>query len=442
MAPAQPTVAFGEASYHHLFELAAGGMGRVELVVRSEGTFKRLYAVKRLHEGARDDEDVRQAFLDEARIAGLVRHPNVVSVLDVGEDARGPYLVMEYVEGVSVVTMLRRAQRAQRSLPLQVCLRTIIQAAEGLHAAHRLRAEDGTLLGLVHRDVSPPNILVGFDGVVRVTDFGVAKALGRMSQTQGDVLKGKLGYMSPEQLRFAPIDHRSDLFALGVVLFEMLSGRRLYANKKEMEGTRRLLEAPPPDLADVRDDAPPALVQLMFSMLAKDPAHRPSSAIEVRRRLEEILAECVAVEGPLELSEHLRETLADVERSNAERIAQALEAVDDKARAPTVDSKPPRWPAALAGAALVALVGWATAIAFATDPAAEDGEAIVRVREAEDDRAEVEAEEAPTTVDAPDAGPAAREPPREAPEPRRAKKRRRGTKRREKRDGVPMWEWD
>ncbi len=341
-------------------------MGRVELVVRSEGTFKRLYAVKRLLDGLRSDEGVRQAFLDEARIAGLVRHPNVVSVLDVGEDERGPYLVMDYVEGVSVADLMRAANAARRAVPMQVCLRIVAQAAEGLHAAHGLTGEDGSRLELVHRDVSPPNVLVGYDGMVRVTDFGVAKALGRLSHTHGAVLKGKLGYMSPEQLRFEPIDHRSDLFSLGVLLFEMLSGRRLYRNKEATEGTRRLLTEPPPDIGEHRDDAPPALVQLLFSMLAKKPEHRPSSAQEVRRRLDELVSQLVAEEGPVEVAEYLAATMAPKRAEQSERIAAAMTEVGAPRRRSNVTlaepARPPRrWPYAVAVA--VAVVGVAAVVA-------------------------------------------------------------------------------
>lgn len=413
-------------------------MGRVDLVVRTEGTFRRLYALKRLHENLRSDPEVRQSFLDEARIAGLLRHPNVVSVLDVGEDEDGPFLVMDYVEGVSVAAMLRRAQKEKREIPLQICLRTIMQAAEGLHAAHLLAAEDGTPLRLVHRDVSPPNILIGFDGIVRVTDFGVAKALGRLSHTHGGVLKGKLGYMSPEQLRFEPIDHRSDLFALGIVLFEMLSGRRLYWNKEGTEGTRRLLTEPPPDLADVRDDAPPALVQLVFSLLAKKPELRPGSALEVKDRLEDVLAECVAEEGRLEIASYLGETMDDVRQRRADEVTDALTGLG-RTPAKKLEAAPPprRWPYAVA-ATIALTVGVALYVGAQSSAKAPSVAAAVPPPPEPKPEPEAEAEAEPEVAPAVEAEPAPK------PKPVERKKRRRKTKKRaaKKRDGVPMWEWE
>ncbi len=297
-------------------------MGKVELAIREEGRFRRLYAVKRLRSAYREDAESREMFLEEARIAGLLRHPNAVSVLDVGEDERGPFLVMDYVEGTSVGQMIARA--ATQRVPLQIALRIAIDAAQGLHAAHDLRDARGRPLCLVHRDVSPQNLLVGFDGVTRVTDFGIAKALGRTTRTATGVLKGKYGYLSPEQLRFDEPDRRSDVFSLGVVLFELLSGQRLYKNVSGMDGVRRILNEPPPDIGEYRDDVSPELVSLLFSMLAKDPAHRPGTALGVARSLEPVVAVLVESEGRAEVSQYLDVVFADERRANEERVAQAL----------------------------------------------------------------------------------------------------------------------
>ena len=215
-------------TYHTLLRLAAGGMGQVEVCAKFAGSFQRVYALKRLQTQFMGDEKARTMFLDEARLAGLIRHPNVVSVIDVGVDSRGPFLVMEFIEGLSCSGVIRRANTEGQLLPLQFCLRIAHQVALGLHAAHELRDPEGKPLELVHRDVSPQNILIGFDGVARLTDFGIAKALGRSTETTTHLLKGKMGYMSPEQLRFEEPDRRSDLFAFGVVFYEMLCARRLY----------------------------------------------------------------------------------------------------------------------------------------------------------------------------------------------------------------------
>jgi serine/threonine-protein kinase len=249
-------------------------------------------------------------FMDEARLAGLVRHPNVVGVSDVGEDDDGPYLIMDYVEGVSLSRAIREMARARRAVPMQVAVRICREVALGLHAAHEVRSEDGTVLHLVHRDVSPQNILIGFDGTVRVTDFGIAKALGNTNQTNTGVLKGNMGYLSPEQLRFEEPDRRSDFFSLGVTLYELLSGARLYSNKDGFDGTRRILAEPPPDIGEIRTDVPAELVELLFEMLSKQREARPSSGLDIATRLEGILAALIAEEGSLTVADHMEQHFA------------------------------------------------------------------------------------------------------------------------------------
>lgn len=347
-----PTTISTEASYRTLLTLAVGGMGQVDLAVRREGNFERLFAIKRLRPELSSDADVRSMFLDETRIAGLIRHPNVVSIVDVGEDETGPLAVMEFVDGISVAELL--AEKEVHPLPLDLALRIALQVAEGLHAAHELRASDGSPLELVHRDVSPQNILLGFDGIARVTDFGVAKALGRISQTSTGVLKGKLGYISPEQLRFEEPDRRADLFALGVVLFELLTGQRLYRSQESMDGPRRILTEPPPDLADYRDDAEPELVALLFELLAKQREARPESAKQVARRIESILATLLHSSTQVDTSEFLEEHFADRRSELEDRIHLARSRpISRRPRPRSLASR--AWPwAALVGVAMVA----------------------------------------------------------------------------------------
>ena len=191
----------GSTPYRRLFDLAEGGMGRVELSVRRGPSFQRLYAVKRLHQAITSNSDARMMFLEEGRLAGLIHHPNVVGVLDVGEDAQGPFLVMEYVDGITARDVIVHAKRHGIPTPVQIAVRIIAQAARGLATAHDLTSHDGSALELVHRDISPHNILVGFDGIARVADFGIARASGREHRTSTGVLKGKLGYMAPEVLQ-------------------------------------------------------------------------------------------------------------------------------------------------------------------------------------------------------------------------------------------------
>ncbi len=192
------------------------------------GGFQRLVAIKVMHQHIAEDPEFVAMFLDEARLAAGIRHPNVVATLDIEQGADGLLLVMEYVEGASAHVLVKALRQAGKRLPLPVTLRVCMDALNGLHAAHELKSTGGRPLGLVHRDVSPQNILVGVDGVSRITDFGVARAGARISSTRGSQIKGKVPYMSPEQLRAEEIDRRSDVWAAGVVLWELLTSARLF----------------------------------------------------------------------------------------------------------------------------------------------------------------------------------------------------------------------
>ncbi len=197
---------------------------------RGAGGFQRLVAIKRMHAHVGSDPELAAAFQDEAHIASLIRHPNVVNVHDVYEVDGEHLLVMDYIDGVAASTLLGAARRSGTTLPRGVALRIAVEALHGLHAAHELRALDGSSLEVVHRiDVSPQNILVALDGTVRITDFGIARAAQRASHTQTGAVKGKARYMAPEQARGESVDRRADIFALGIVLWEMLeAARRLY----------------------------------------------------------------------------------------------------------------------------------------------------------------------------------------------------------------------
>ena len=270
--------------YATLAQLAKGGMGTVAIVRDRERSDGPLFALKRLRPELRDEEAVRTMFLDESRVASLIQHPNVARVVEVGDDDEGPYIVMEYVDGVSLAALIEHHRSTATDVPLDLCVELGRQIATGLAAAHEATTPEGEQLGLVHRDVSPQNIIVGYDGVVRVADFGIAKARGRLSRTSTGLLKGKVGYMAPEQLRFEPTDARSDLFALGVVVYELATGERLYGGELEGGAARRVFDEPAPDLGDMRPSAPPALVELLLDLLAKDPHHRPSDARTVAER--------------------------------------------------------------------------------------------------------------------------------------------------------------
>lgn len=282
-------------------------MGEVWVGWRVAGPVQRPYAVKRLRPHLRDDLNYRRMFLEEARLASMLRHAHVVPVLDAGEDDDGPYLVMDYVEATHFTAIVSYVRERGEVVPLQLVVRAMAQVARALHAAHELTTPDGTPAGLLHRDISPSNILIGFDGEARLTDFGIAKLIHSEAESTAGVLKGKLAYMAPELLRFESACVRSDLFAFGVVLFEVLAGRRLYREVDERETAKRILHEPPPDIYDERNDVPPRLVDLILRLLAKDAAARPSSAAEVGDVLETVLAELRVHEGVFDARAWIRE---------------------------------------------------------------------------------------------------------------------------------------
>lgn len=354
------------SKYYWIREIARGGMGQVDLIVRSEGSFRKLLAVKRLHPKFLNDKDCRTMFLDEARIAGMLKHANIVRVFDVGEDEQGPFLMMEYIDGMSLQSVLRSMVDDRAVLPIAVAVQIAMQAAEGLHAAHELRSPDGAELKLVHRDISPQNVMVGYDGIARVMDFGIAHAIGRTTKTSTGILKGKVAYMSPEQLRFHPVDRRSDLFALGVLLYEMLTSKRLYSNK-DGDGPRRILEESPPDVGFEREGISPALVELVFELLAKDPDERPNTALEVAQRLRETLNDLMLDDTEaIELGAYVRHRFEAETTGHQRAIKDALKLLDEDKLPPwplpepTIDVVAParsKWPIVAGAVAVCAALG-------------------------------------------------------------------------------------
>ncbi len=229
--------------YEILTQLASGGMASVYLA-RAQGVagFERLVAIKVLHPHLAYEQEFISMFLDEARLAARIRHTNVVPTLDVSDSpGDGYFLVMEYIEGNHLGALLGRAAKRGERLPRPFVCRVLVDTLQGLAAAHRLTDEQGTPLKLVHRDVSPHNILIGTDGIARLTDFGVAKAEVRMASTRAGQFKGKLSYMAPEQASSNETDQRSDLFSVGIILWESLTGRRLFKGESNAATLNKLL---------------------------------------------------------------------------------------------------------------------------------------------------------------------------------------------------------
>jgi eukaryotic-like serine/threonine-protein kinase len=267
-----------------LDRIAVGGMAEVFVAVRRGDPSGHLYAVKRILPTLAADEDFITMFLDEARLVVQLDHPAIVPLHELGIHDGGYYIAMDYLPGRDLRALLVRLRSRQESLPVPLVAYVGARVADALDHAHRQRGADGAELRVVHRDVSPANVLLGFDGSVRVIDFGIAQAALR-TRRQDTVLRGKFGYMTPEMVRGQPVDRRSDVFALGVVLHEMLTGARLFAGRSELSVLERVrrAEVPPPSRA--RPDLPPDLEEVVLRALAREPADRYAWASELRDAL-------------------------------------------------------------------------------------------------------------------------------------------------------------
>jgi serine/threonine protein kinase len=265
--------------YELLARLATGGMGEIFLA-RLEGAegFEKLYVVKKILAHLADDARFRQMLIAEARIASKMSHPNICQVFELGETEGQLYIVMEYLEGVSLLPLLRRFSRAQQALDLGLVAGVIQQVTDAMNYAHELKDRDGENLGIIHRDVTPSNIFLSETGVAKVLDFGIAKARGASTQTQEGTVKGKYAYMAPEQLKGTNIDRRVDIFALGVVLYEMLALRRLFQRKTDYLTFRAVMEQPIPDIRRYRPDLPDGVADALARALDRDPANRFDTA--------------------------------------------------------------------------------------------------------------------------------------------------------------------
>jgi serine/threonine-protein kinase len=266
--------------YELLGELASGGMATVYLArMRRPLGFSRLVAIKCMHPQFAKDPVFASMFLDEARLTARLRHPNIVSTVDIVHEDGHLLLVMEYVEGVTLGGLLRATKSAGERIPAPIACAIVHDLLLGLHAAHEAKDDDGAPLAIVHRDVSPQNIIVGVDGLARVLDFGVAKARQNTHRTNENEIKGKIPYMPPEQLFGEPFDHKADIYAAGVALWEALVGERLFEGPNETALVRLISEQPVPTPASRVPELPAALDAIVMKALAREPGARFESAL-------------------------------------------------------------------------------------------------------------------------------------------------------------------
>jgi len=359
-------------------EIASGGMGAVHIGrSRGHGGFARTVAIKRLHSAQAQDPEFAAQFLKEARLASRIHHPNVVPTLDVVAGNGELLLVMEYVHGCSLAQAIRGAKTRRWPVPPAVATSILAQALRGLHAAHEARSETGERLDLVHRDVSPQNILVDSEGIARLVDFGVAKAAGYGATTREGHLKGKLAYMAPEQVSLGVVDRRTDVYAAAIVLWELLAGERLFASDTEATTFVRVSRGGAPPIAS-RSSVAPELAAVVDRALSVAPDDRFPTAIDMALALEQCgpatAAEVAAWLASVCTEQLARssELIAAIEREEAsERSAPSAAApapAPSTARAeePTVTSfdRPPRkrTRSLLAGAGALALLVGAVAL--------------------------------------------------------------------------------
>lgn len=315
--------------YELVYAVAQGGMATVWLArLKGKHGFERQVALKTILPSFAEDTRFRRMLLDEARIASRIEHVNVAQTLDLGEHDGHLYLVMEWVEGDSLSKLSRAVERAGRSLPLPILLRVVVEACAGLHAAHELCDEQGERLGVVHRDVSPQNILVSVKGQTKLIDFGIAKAQAAPSEeTRAGILKGKLYYMPPEQALRRPVDRRTDVWAIGAVLYRLLSGRTPYESASPVTSLKLLTtRSPPPPLPDSID---PELSALVLRALSPEPAERPSTALELQAALEQLAPALGGLATSQELAGFVTRHLGQPLQERRDKIGSALRANDE-----------------------------------------------------------------------------------------------------------------
>jgi serine/threonine protein kinase len=429
--------------YRVVKKIGMGGMAELYLALADGASgFEKLVVLKLLHSHMSGDRKLAQMLLKEARVAATLDHPNIASVIDVGTEEGEHYLVMEYVHGRDVRAIQERWPRGE-PLPLACALEIVRCACQGLHYAHTKSDLDGKPLGIVHRDVSPSNVLVSYGGAVALVDFGIAKVGGKASTTQTGVLKGKFGYMSPEQSMSATVDCRSDVFALGILLYELTTGRRAFVGPNPFAIMNKAIAGDyvPPER--IRADYPARLASIVARAMQPDPAARYQSAAEMQADLD-----AFAVDSRLRLGEQvLRELMDGLFGSPPFPVVTDLP--DSMATAKVIGVAPTitpsrrwsRWVSGIAVVGVAALAGWwvgasRDASTAVVDPSRADADASPPDESVVLEAARVIDEPAPDAAPAASVTPAVASPSDDSVEkqPARARRRAANKPRRARRD--------
>ncbi len=318
--------------YELLCPLADGGMASVWVArLRGKHGFEKLLAIKTILPQFASDERFQEMFLDEARIASRIEHTNVAQIVDLGEQHDITYLVMEWVDGESLSRLYRSLKKKNVALPHHILLRVVADICGGLHAAHELKDDSGELLGVVHRDVSPQNILVSSRGVSKLIDFGIAKARDRLGgETNAGLMKGKIHYMAPEQALGAAVDRRADVFAVGAILYHLLSGKPPFDGANQLAILHRLNSKQPP--MPLPGTVHPLVAALVKRALSHSPDQRFSTAAEVQAAIESAMVEAKLTCTQAQVAAFVMEHGANRTASRKEAIDLALSAAAERAR--------------------------------------------------------------------------------------------------------------
>ncbi len=306
------SILFGKYAVHS--KLACGGMADIYLATaRGPQGFTKTVVLKRLFPHLAENPDILSMFFQEARIVAQLHHPNIIQVFEVGQHEDNYYLCMEYLAGKNLSAILTHSQNLSRPLPIEIVAQIGSSVAHGLSYAHCHLGADGNINEIVHGDISPSNIVVTFVGEVKIVDFGIAKTHSSPSARKGvpQSIQGKLGYLAPEQLKYLPADHRADLFSLGIVLYEMISGQRLFRRNSDCETVKAILQAPIPSPRAFREDIPFSFAKIIMKALERKPENRFQFAEEMANALDEFLLQRAWTPSPTKLSLFLSELFGE-----------------------------------------------------------------------------------------------------------------------------------